>query len=103
MAEVLQKLVNHFQTQFIDGDEDARADFTADLESWARVHGLVMGNGQVRAIQRRKRAKDVPHWNSSKQKLFYGPFHPSIPPNHHIYALNCILPTVFHLPLASHQ
>lgn len=53
MAEVLQKLVDHFQTQFVDGDENARADFTADVESWARVHGLVMGNGQVRRAQAR--------------------------------------------------
>ena len=50
MAATLQKLVDHFQTQFIDGDETARADFTADVESWARVHGLVMGNGQVRTL-----------------------------------------------------
>ena len=46
MAESLQHLVDHFQKEYIDGTEDAKADFLADVESWARVHGLVMGNGQ---------------------------------------------------------
>lgn len=48
MADSLQTLVEHFRHEFIDGDADAKADFIADIESWARVHGLVMGNGQVR-------------------------------------------------------
>lgn len=48
MSDSMQALVNHFQTEFVDGSEDAHADFLADVESWTRVHGLVMGNGQVR-------------------------------------------------------
>lgn len=48
MSDSMQDLVKHFQTEFVDGSEDAHADFLADVESWARVHGLVMGNGQVR-------------------------------------------------------
>jgi len=48
MSASVQNLVNHLQTEFIDGTADAHADFLADVESWARVHGLVMGNGQVR-------------------------------------------------------
>lgn len=49
MSDSMQALVNHFQTEFVEGNEDAHADFLADVESWARVHGLVMGNGQVRS------------------------------------------------------
>jgi glutathione synthase len=45
MAESLGSLVEHFRKEFLEGSEDAKADFTADIESWARVHGLVMGNG----------------------------------------------------------
>lgn len=48
--EAQQALVNHFKSEYLDGSEDARADFQADIESWARVHGLVMGNGMVRML-----------------------------------------------------
>jgi hypothetical protein len=32
----------------IDGDAELREEFLADIEGWARVHGLVMGSGAVR-------------------------------------------------------
>jgi hypothetical protein len=57
MAEFLQPLVDHFQREFLEGTEDAKADFTADVESWARVHGLVMGNGQVCGFNSTKKKK----------------------------------------------
>jgi hypothetical protein len=52
MAESLQHLVDQFEKEYIEGTDDAKADFLADIESWTRVHGLVMGNGQVRAYWR---------------------------------------------------
>jgi hypothetical protein len=50
MAEQDSSLVA--QVEALLANEESRLDFIADIEGWARVHGLVMGSGAVRSLRK---------------------------------------------------
>lgn len=48
MSSVPQTLVDHFEKTILNNSEsEEHEDFLSDLQSFSRVSGLVMGNGQV--------------------------------------------------------
>lgn len=40
-------LVDFYRSNFLEYNDDYKFQFIDDVKCWARVHGLVMGDGQV--------------------------------------------------------